>query len=55
LRRRRLLAFLQDDKPAWKDKDHPDLTPGTGAWVSSLRREGESRILARKPTKKSAK
>jgi hypothetical protein len=44
LRRRRLLAFLQDDTPAWKDKDHPELVPGTGAWVSSPRREDESRL-----------
>ncbi len=40
VRRRRLLQFLQDDTPAWKDEDHPELANGTYAWVRSLRQEG---------------
>jgi hypothetical protein len=37
LKRRRLLAFLSSDEPAWKDEDHPELANGTYAWVRSLR------------------
>ena len=42
LRRRRLLAFLKDEQPAWKDEDHPELAGGTVAWVRSLRHEGDA-------------
>ncbi len=55
LRRRRLLAFLQNPEPAWKDKDHPELRGGTGAWVKKIRRESEARLArvtrTRKPSK----
>jgi len=44
LRRRRLLAFLQNPEPAWQDKDHPELRGGTGAYVKKLRSESEKRI-----------
>lgn len=44
LRRRRLLSFLRNDKPAWKAKAHPELAAGAGAWVKSLRQEGEARV-----------
>ncbi|HEY0796633.1 MAG TPA: hypothetical protein VGD64_12715 [Acidisarcina sp.] len=37
LRRRRLLSFLRDKRPAWKDEDHPELAQGAGEWVRSLR------------------
>ena len=50
LRRRRLLAFLRDDEPAWKAKDHPELARGTGPWVKRVRQESEHRIPARKRT-----
>jgi hypothetical protein len=41
IRRRRLLAFLQSDKPAWKDADHPELKNGSAEWVRSLRLEAD--------------
>jgi hypothetical protein len=44
LRRRRLLAFLRDDQPAWKESDHPELSAGSGAWVKRIRSESEKRI-----------
>ena len=44
LRRRRLLTFLRDDQPAWSDMDHPELSAGTGAWVTRIRSEGEKRV-----------
>jgi hypothetical protein len=44
LRRRRLLTFLRDEQPAWKEKDHPELAEGAGAWVKSVRSESEKRI-----------
>jgi hypothetical protein len=37
LRRRRLLTFLRDEQPAWKEKDHPELKAGPGASVRSIR------------------
>ena len=46
LRRRRLLAFLRDDRPAWTAENHPELGSDAGAWVKRLRSEGESRIPA---------
>jgi hypothetical protein len=36
-RRVRLLKFLASKKPAWKDKDHPELKEGAAAWVRKLR------------------
>ncbi len=51
LRRRRLLTFLRDDHPAWKEKDHPELARGAEAWVQGLRSESEARIPARKQPK----
>jgi hypothetical protein len=44
LRRRRLLAFLRDAQPAWKESDHPELSAGSGAWVKRIRSESEKRI-----------
>jgi hypothetical protein len=29
--RRRLLTFLRDDQPAWKEKDHTELAAGAAA------------------------
>ena len=43
LRRRRLLAFLRSDQPAWDERDHPELGAGTGAWVKRIRSESEKR------------
>lgn len=55
LRRRRLLAFLRDDRPAWAAENHPELGSDAGAWVDHLRREGESRIPANLKPRKRAK
>jgi hypothetical protein len=55
LRRRRLLTFLCDDQPAWKEKDHPELEAGPGAWVKSIRSENEKRLSkASRPARKLA-
>jgi hypothetical protein len=43
LRKRKLLAFLRREEPAWKDEDHPELKDGTYAWVRSLRDEWDER------------
>jgi len=44
LRRRRLLKFLENEQPAWKEKDHPDIAEvGAAAWVHNLRRERSPR------------
>lgn len=39
LQRRRLLAFLNSNEPAWRDEDHPELAAGAQAWVRALRSE----------------
>jgi len=41
VRRRRLLEFLQNDDPAWKDKNHPELVEGSGKWVRALRSQSD--------------
>jgi hypothetical protein len=43
LRRRNLLAFLRSDHPAWQEQDHPELSGGSAAWVSKLRKESDLR------------
>ncbi len=44
LNKRKLLAFLSNDEPAWKDEDHPDLAAqGTNEWVRRMRREWDAR------------
>ena len=40
LKRRHLLAFLNQSEPAWRDEDHPELASGSAAWVRKLRSEG---------------
>jgi len=48
LMRRRLLAFLESDVPAWRDEDHPELVKmGTAEWVRSLRSEASDRLAGR--------
>lgn len=48
LKRRRLLAFLESDEPAWRDENHPDLVEmGTAEWVRSLRNEPSDRLAGR--------
>jgi hypothetical protein len=43
VKRRKLLRFLEDDEPAWKEANHPELTDGAAAWVRGLRKESETR------------
>jgi hypothetical protein len=53
LRRRRLLAFLADPEPAWKDEDHPELARlGTAEYVHRMRRyvSPRQKRIARKLT-----
>jgi len=48
IKRRRLLAFLESDEPAWRDADHPELVEmGTAEWVRSLRSEPSTRLTGR--------
>jgi hypothetical protein len=44
VRRRKLLRFLENDTPVWKDADHPELEKGSTAWVRQLRQENEGRM-----------
>jgi hypothetical protein len=32
---------LNNDEPAWKEENHPELAKGAAAWVRKLRAEGE--------------
>jgi hypothetical protein len=44
VRRRKLLAFLDRDEPAWKEEDHPEIAAaGPAAWVHNLRSERSAR------------
>jgi hypothetical protein len=48
-RRRRLLAFLERETPAWNPDDHPDIDAagGAAAWVKKMRREADRASLRR--------
>jgi hypothetical protein len=39
--RRKLLRFLEEQVPPWRDQEHPELASGSGRWVQKLRRESE--------------
>ncbi len=43
VRRRRLLAAVQQAKGAWKSNAHPELRQGAAAFVKKLRNENEAR------------
>jgi metal-responsive CopG/Arc/MetJ family transcriptional regulator len=45
VRRQKLLQFLESGRPAWTEKNHPELAEGAEEWVSRLRSESESRIM----------
>ncbi|MGD1154589.1 MAG: hypothetical protein ABSA41_02050 [Terriglobia bacterium] len=49
VRRRRLLAFLGRETPAWNPDDHPDIDAagGAAAWVRKLRREADKASMRR--------
>lgn len=39
IKRRKLLAFLAKEEPAWREEDHPDIAEmGAATWVHRLRR-----------------
>jgi hypothetical protein len=50
VRRRKLLAVLDRDEPAWKAKDHPELKRGAAAWISKMRRS-EQKLRDRAATR----
>jgi len=44
VKRRKLLAFLDGNEPAWRDENHPDIAEqGAAAWVHNLRRQRSPR------------
>lgn len=47
VRRRKLLGFLESERPAWKAEGHPELAGGAGAWVRQLRQQSEKRATGR--------
>jgi hypothetical protein len=55
LRRRNLLSFLRSDRPAWQDRDHPELASGSAAWVRKLRKESDLRSNASTTAKRKSK
>jgi hypothetical protein len=44
VRRRKLLRFLENDDPAWRDQNHPELGKDSGKWMRKLRAESEKRV-----------
>jgi hypothetical protein len=55
VRQQKLLRFLENEKPVWKDKDHPELADDAAAWVHRLRTQSESRGESRRQPKKRAR
>ena|ERR1035441_4184535 len=46
IRRRRLLAFLDREEPAWREEDHPDIAAvGAAEWVRNLRHQKSPRQI----------
>lgn len=46
VKRRKLMAFLTGDQPAWSDANHPEIAEaGSADWVRGLRNESELRTL----------
>jgi hypothetical protein len=43
VRRRKLLRFLEEQDPVWREEDHPELKQGSAGWVRKLRSENEGR------------
>jgi hypothetical protein len=44
VRRRKLLGFLDNKEPAWRDEDHPELKRGSAAWVRKLRKQSDRTV-----------
>lgn len=55
VRRQKLLQFLENTAPAWKDTAanaqdaHPELAQGAAAWVRKLRSESEAQGTSHRP------
>jgi hypothetical protein len=49
VKRRRLLAFLERETPAWNPDRHPDIDAagGAAAWVKKMRHEADRASLRR--------
>jgi hypothetical protein len=47
VRRRKLLDFLEQKQPAWKQSDHPDMPGDSADWVRELRQANNTRSQAR--------
>ena len=43
VRRQKLLHFLENEEPAWKSANHPELAEGAAEWVRQIRKESDSR------------
>jgi hypothetical protein len=43
VQRRKLLRFLESERPAWRAQDHPELDGGAAVYVRQLRRQSEKR------------
>jgi hypothetical protein len=55
LHRRRLLSFLRNEQPAWKEQNHPEFGRGTASWVKKLRLQNEGRATDGKRKRRPAK
>jgi hypothetical protein len=42
--RRKLLDIFKQEKPIWRDEDHPELHAGAAEWVRRMRAESEARF-----------
>lgn len=46
VRRMKLLAFLDDSRPAWREESHPEIAKaGSAAWTRNLRQRKSNRQL----------
>ena len=43
IQRLRTIESIQEAAGSWKERDHPELSPNSAAWIHKIRREGESR------------
>jgi hypothetical protein len=51
----KLLRFLESDRPASKNEDHPELARGSAKWVGKIRNESSKRSQARLAEKNSSR
>jgi hypothetical protein len=55
VQRRKLLRFLENEEPAWRAEDHPELTGGAAAWVRQLRVQSEERTQGKRRSRRKQK